>query len=309
MKEKIKAMVLASFAADALSLGVHWIYNTHVIDKKYGRVEHFLKPQYPTYHPNKDKGEFTHYGDQTMVLLESVAECGGFELSDFAVRWQKLFENYEGYIDGATKGTLANIAAGKSALDCGSGSDDLAGAGRIAPLIYVYHTDPEALIESAKAQTAFTHNNPQVIECASFFSAVALKVLKGATPKAAILQVKEELLFKAPILKWTAKGLESVEQESRQAILNFGQMCETAAAFPGVIHLIAKYENDLRTALVENIMAGGDSAGRGLLVGLVLGAHLGIDAIPQNWLTEMKAYQQIVDRLKKIDNIRLHPLK
>ena len=302
-------MVLASFAADALSLGVHWIYNTHVIDKKYGRVEHFLKPQYPTYHRNKDKGEFTHYGDQTMVLLESVAECGGFELSDFAVRWQKLFENYEGYIDGATKGTLANIAAGKSALDSGSGSDDLAGAGRIAPLIYVYHTDPEALLESAKAQTAFTHNNPQVIECASFFSAVALKVLKGATPKAAILQVKEELLFKAPILKWTAKGLESVEQESRQAILNFGQMCETAAAFPGVIHLIAKYENDLRTALVENIMAGGDSAGRGLLVGLVLGAHLGIDAIPQNWLTEMKAYQQIVDRLKKIDNIRLHPLK
>jgi ADP-ribosylglycohydrolase len=309
VKEKIKAMVLASFAADALSLGVHWIYNTRVIDKKYGRVEHFLKPAYPTYHPNKDKGEFTHYGDQTMVLLESVAECGGFKLPDFSVRWQKLFENYEGYIDAATKATLANIAAGKSALDCGSGSDDLAGAGRIAPLIYVYHTDPEALIESAKAQTAFTHNNPQVIECALFFSAVALKVLKGATPKAAILQVKEEQLFKAPIPKWTAKGLESVDQESRQAILNFGQMCETAAAFPGVIHLIAKYENDLRTALVENIMAGGDSAGRGLLVGLVLGAHLGIDAIPQNWLTEMKAYQQIADRLKKIDTIRLHPLK
>jgi ADP-ribosylglycohydrolase len=309
VKEKIKAMVLASFAADALSLGVHWIYNTRVIDKKYGRVEHFLKPAYPTYHPNKDKGEFTHYGDQTMVLLESVAECGGFKLPDFSVRWQKLFENYEGYIDAATKATLANIAAGKSALDCGSGSDDLAGAGRIAPLIYVYHTDPEDLIESAKAQTAFTHNNPQVIECALFFSAVALKVLKGATPKAAILQVKEEQLFKAPIPKWTAKGLESVDQESRQAILNFGQMCETAAAFPGVIHLIAKYENDLRTALVENIMAGGDSAGRGLLVGLVLGAHLGIDAIPQNWLTEMKAYQQIADRLKKIDTIRLHPLK
>jgi ADP-ribosylglycohydrolase len=309
VKEKIKAMVLASFAADALSLGVHWIYNTRVIDKKYGRVEHFLKPAYPTYHPNKDKGEFTHYGDQTMVLLESVAECGGFKLPDFSVRWQKLFENYEGYIDAATKASLANIAAGKSALDCGSGSDDLAGAGRIAPLIYVYHTDPEDLIESAKAQTAFTHNNPQVIECALFFSAVALKVLKGATPKAAILQVKEEQLFKAPIPKWTAKGLESVDQESRQAILNFGQMCETAAAFPGVIHLIAKYENDLRTALVENIMAGGDSAGRGLLVGLVLGAHLGIDAIPQNWLTEMKAYQQIADRLKKIDTIRLHPLK
>jgi len=309
MQEKTKAMVLASFAADSLSLGVHWIYNTNVIDKKFGRVEHFLKPLHPTYHPTKDKGEFTHYGDQTLVLLESVAECGGFKLSDFSARWQKLFEKYEGYVDGATKGTLANIASGKSASNAGSGSDDLAGAGRIAPLIYVYHNDPEALTASAKAQTAFTHNNPQVIESALFFSTITLKVLEGTAPKTAILQVKEEQLVKAPLLKWIEKGLDSVEQESRQAILNFGQMCEIAAAFPSVIHLIVKYETDLKAALVENVMAGGDSAGRGLLVGLVLGAHLGIDAIPQNWLKEMKAYQQIADRLKKIDDTGLHPFK
>ncbi|GAF85785.1 unnamed protein product, partial [marine sediment metagenome] len=93
MKEKPKAMVLASLAADSLALGVHWIYNTHVIDKKFGRVEHFLKPERPTYHPTKDRGEFTHYGDQTLILLESVAECEGFNLSDFAERWQKLFKN------------------------------------------------------------------------------------------------------------------------------------------------------------------------------------------------------------------------
>lgn len=305
MKEKTKAMVLASFAADCLSLGLHWIYNTNVIDKKFGRVEHFLKPGYPTYHPTKDKGEFTHYGDQILVLLESVAACGGFNLSDFSARWQKLFDNYKGYVDGATKETLANIASGKSVLSSGSGSDDLAGAARIAPLIYVYHSDPESLIASAKAQTAFTHNDPQVIESALFFSALTLNVLKGVAPKTAIMQVKEEQLVNTPLSKWIEKGLDSVEQQSRKAILNFGQMCEAAAAFPGVIHLIVKYENDLKTALVENIMAGGDSAGRGLLVGLVLGAHLGIDAIPQNWLQEMKAYQQIVDRLKKIDDTGL----
>ena len=302
-------MVLASFAADSLSLGLHWIYDTNLIDKKFGRVEHFLKPRHPTYHPTKAKGEFTHYGDQTLVLLESVAECGGFELSDFSARWQKLFKNYDGYVDGATKATLANIASGKSALNAGSGSDDLAGADRIAPLIYAYHNDPEALIAGAKAQTAFTHNDSQVIESAFFFSTITLKVLKGASPKTAILQVKEEQLVKAPLLKWIEKGLDSIEQESRQAILNFGQMCEIEAAFPGVIHLIVKYETDLKTALVENIMAGGDSAGRGLLVGLVLGAHLGIEAIPQNWRREMKAYQQIIERLKKIDNSGLRPFQ
>jgi len=40
-----------------------------------------------------------------------------------------------------------------------------------------------------------------------------------------------------------------------------------------VIHLIAKYENNLQDALIENVMTEGDSAGRGLLVGMILGAH------------------------------------
>ena len=169
-------MVLASFAADSLALGVHWIYNTRVIDKKFGRVDHFIKPERPTYHPTKNRGEFTHYGDQTLLLLESVAECNGFNLTDFSERWQRLFDQYDGYVDGATKGTLENLAAGKLPTESGSGSDDLAGASRIASLVYVYRNDLQELIAGARAQTAFTHNNSAVIESAAFFATIACKI-------------------------------------------------------------------------------------------------------------------------------------
>ena len=90
MHDKPKAMVLASFAADSLALGVHWIYNTGVIDKKFGQVERFIKPERPTYHPTKDLGEFTHYGDQSLILLESVSACNGFDLSDFSSRLRPM---------------------------------------------------------------------------------------------------------------------------------------------------------------------------------------------------------------------------
>ena len=113
MNDKARAMVLGSFAADALSLGVHWVYNTNVIDKKWGRVENYIKPERPTYHATKDLGEFTHYGDQTMVLLESIADNSGFGLNHFAQSWQDFFKSYDGYFDGATKDTLDNLAAGK----------------------------------------------------------------------------------------------------------------------------------------------------------------------------------------------------
>jgi len=304
MNEKPKAMVLSSFAADSLALGVHWIYNTRVIDKKFGRVEHFLKPERPTYHPTKERGEFTHYGDQALILLESVAECNGFNLADFSERWQSLFANYAGYVDGATKATLENLASEKSPTELGSGSDDLAGASRIASLVYVYRNDPQELMAGARAQTAFTHNNSHVIQSAAFFATIAHQILAGATPLAAIEQAKKDEFHSDPFKEWIQKGLESAEQDSRQAISDIGQMCEIPAAFPAVVHLIAKYENDLKTALIENVMAGGDSAGRGLLVGLVLGAHLGMDAIPSEWLSDMKTYPQIVEMLARIDKSR-----
>jgi ADP-ribosylglycohydrolase len=91
-------------------------------------------------------------------------------------------------------------------------------------------------------------------------------------------------------------GKESIHLDTRGVIEEFGQHCETEAAFPAVIHLVCKYEGNLKEALVENVMAGGDSAARGITVGMILGAHGGMDAIPEVWLTEMKAFQKI-DRL------------
>lgn len=38
MEPNIKQAIMASFAADALALGVHWVYDTSLIDKKYIRV-------------------------------------------------------------------------------------------------------------------------------------------------------------------------------------------------------------------------------------------------------------------------------
>jgi len=61
---------------------------------------------------------------------------------------------------------------------------------RMAPLLYVYRDDPEELIASTGAQTAFTHNNLQVIKSAEFFSTVTYQVLQGASPVTAIEHAK-----------------------------------------------------------------------------------------------------------------------
>ncbi len=92
MRDKAEAMIQCSFVADSLALGVHWIYDTTQLATEHGRVEDFLSPKKNPYHANKEKGGFTHYGDQALVLLASVSACNGFDLLDFSRRWQTLFK-------------------------------------------------------------------------------------------------------------------------------------------------------------------------------------------------------------------------
>jgi ADP-ribosylglycohydrolase len=301
MTDKAKGMVLASFAADSLALGAHWIYDVESIDRQFGRIERFLTPQENSYHQTKSMGEFTHYGDQTLCLLESVSAKSGFELNNFADRWKHLFEDYQGYVDQATKATLRNFESDQDPAEAGSTSHDLGGASRISPLVYVYYQDVDMLTTYAKAQTAMTHNNPLVVEAAGFFAALTSDVLNGSSPSKALDEIIRNGSVQPPLTDWITEGQRSATLETRQVILNFGQMCDIAAAFPSVIHLILKYDTDLKTALVENVMAGGDSAARGLVVGMVLGAYQGLDAIPSDWLVNLKPYQHIVGLLDSLD--------
>ncbi|MBW2635020.1 MAG: ADP-ribosylglycohydrolase family protein [Deltaproteobacteria bacterium] len=262
MKDRLNAMVLSSLVADALSLGAHWVYNTNVIDRKFGRVDGYHDPL-TSFHKGKKAGEQTHYGDQVLVLME--------HLSD-----------------------------GKDIHTCGSESDDLAGASRIAPLCHVYAGDVEKLVAAVRQQTAFTHDNATVIETADFFSRAAVKVLDGAAPLQAVDAVVGDHFKGSTVASLVKDGLDSAERETRQVIADFGQECSIEAALPGAIHLIARYENDFEAALVENVMAGGDSSARGMPAAMILGAHHGMEAIPGQWLDGLASRARVEEFFSSI---------
>lgn len=294
MRDKIKAAVLAAFAADALCLGVHWIYDPDRIRSRYGRVDRFHAPDKDSYHKRRKKGEFTHYGDQMLVLLESIAASGRFSATDFSEKWQHLFESYDGYVDGASRTTLANYKNKISFESAGSGSNDFAGASRMAPLALVYGDDADGFEQAAREQTRITHNAQLPMDAAGFFARVCYLVLHGKSPAQAIKEVVAmEPYRSSPLSALVEAGLQSSGLETQSAIEGFGPACDAGQALPGVIHLITRYENNLKKALVECAMAGGDSSARGIMTGMVLGAFLGMAAIPSRWIEEMAANQRI----------------
>ena len=299
MTTPAQAAVLVSLAADALSLGAHWFYDTAEIDRRFGRVEDLLAPPPDSFHAGKERGAFTHYGDQALVLLESVTACKGFAADDFARRWQELFTaDYRGYVDKATSATLENLQRGLAPEQCGSTSADLGGAARIAPLVWWYRQNRDQLLEAVRLQTAITHNNPAVLAGASFIARTAWLVLEGAAPQAAMEEALEEGVADIDLDIRLRTALESAGKDTRTVIGRFGQMCGIASALPGAVHLISAYADDPKTALIENVMAGGDSAARGLVTGLVLGARHGVDAVDRAWLTGMRHYDGLLELLE-----------
>lgn len=301
MREKVTAMVMASFLGDSLALGAHWIYDTGEIKRRFGRVDDLLPPPRDSYHSTKTRGEFTHYGDQAFILLESMSPQRAFNLEEFSQRWKRLFADYQGYYDQATRGTLQNFSRGRSPRDSGTPSLDLAGASRIAPLVFRYREDLESLIQHAREQTQMTHNHPLVIDSAEFFSRVVYGVLGGESPVSVMEGVISRHFTDSPLSGWVLEGIGSRDMESVQAIMGFGQSCHTDQAFPGVVHLIARYESDLQEALVQSVMAGGDSAARGMLVGMILGAHLGSKALPATWISGLARGEEIMKLLDSLN--------
>ncbi len=293
MQNNVRSMIWAAFAADSLALGAHWVYRPELIEKKYGRLDSLQKPLARSYHPTKNKGDFTHYGDQMLWLLQYAAAEKKFELNRFAADWQSHMQTYTGYMDHATQDTLANLAAGHEPDVAGSDMDDFSGAVRMAPLGALYDDDLSQWIQAARAQTAMTHNHPLVIDSSEFLARVAHAVLAGANPVAAIQTTADRHVASDALTQMVEDGIDSIEQDSRQAIQDFGSACHIDGALPAAIHIIAKYEDNLEEALVANVMAGGDSAARGIGIGLILGASVGMDAIPHKWLEPLRAYRVI----------------
>jgi ADP-ribosylglycohydrolase len=301
MQEHARSMVLASFAADSLALGAHWIYDTAKIDQQFGRITDLLAPVEGSYHPSKNLGDFTHYGDQSFHLLEHLAaHSGHFDVNEYSRDWQSFMIEYQGYKDKATKETLKNLQAGKGPDTCGSQSTDLGGPARIAPLIYCYRDNLDEMLAAVTAQTVFTHSGPGVVDGALFLARSSYSILHGAAPREAFEEALDDNMASVDLDLRLRKCLEATDLDTRRQVKEFGQMCSMNAALPGAVYTVLKNEDSLEDALIETVMAGGDSAARGMVVGMLLGAHHGGDKIPSRWLENLSRYQEIQTALDKL---------
>ena len=297
-----ESIVWGSLIGDALALGPHWVYDPKEIAVKIRMPDQFHDPISP-YHPGKKAGDFTHYGDQVMVLLRHMAGKGGFDLSGYADEWRGYWEDAStiSYRDGATKETLANLNQGKSPQETGAHSHDIAGVSIIAPLFLLKWADDASLLAACREVVAFTHNEPDVLGATEFFAKVVLAAGWGEKIRDAVGSMGAQLP-PGNLKDWLAAGEESAASSAGdgEALESHGLSCNVDGGFAGVVHLLMRYPKDPFTALVANVTAGGDSAARGMILGMVYGAAGLIEDLPQEWRDNLTAREEIETLLKAV---------
>ena len=118
---RAKNMIWGALVADAAAMGLHWIYDQPHIRKIAPSDPEFCEPLKANYegvpgffaHENKTSGEQSQYGEQVLVMLQSLAATNGqYDVNHYAQSFRNHFGyggNYVGYIDHATRETLNNF--------------------------------------------------------------------------------------------------------------------------------------------------------------------------------------------------------
>lgn len=121
-KTRADAMIWGSFVADAATMGLHWLYDQNRIRDIAPDTPEFVAPNADNFagvpaffaHATRRAGDLSQYGEQQLVMLQSLAANGRYDRADYQARFRAHFGyggGYVGYIDRPTRDTLDNITA------------------------------------------------------------------------------------------------------------------------------------------------------------------------------------------------------
>jgi ADP-ribosylglycohydrolase len=256
----------AALAADALSLGPHWVYDQDQLAREFpDGITGFSDPV-SEYHKNRRAGQLTHLGDQ-MVMLQKALQSGKYDQTTWRQTWLEEMKTFDGYLDGASKDTLAT-----QGLSPSPSTHDLAGASRIAPILDLDLSLDEK-VEAARSQTALTHGPDEVREAAEFYVRATGAVADGLDFKAAFRWAIADGSYSA------LKPLDHLEAalaagpHFRKVGKNFGVACNLSGAFPLSLYFALRPGADFSSAISENGLIGGDTSARSMLFALLFEAR------------------------------------
>jgi ADP-ribosylglycohydrolase len=260
------------------------------------------------YHAGLQSGDNTLNLLCVRVLLRSINKAGRYDpggfLSDYIAFMTTPDSHHDTYAESYHRDFFANYARGVAKERCaGAESHDTASIGGLVSLPPVMmaalrENDPAAVDRRLLAHLRLTHRSAKLERYALALSRLLTQLLLDIEPKVGRLacEVAETLGFPARQLVERTKHAELSDRDVIGGLLS--PACYIQHSFPAVLYLAARYPNDFEAAMIANTNVGGDNCHRGALLGAILGAALGYQAIPARWIRGLQSRVELDEEIE-----------
>ena len=233
--DRARAAVVAALVADAASQTSHWRYDTEAFWAQMQREGSWDSPEFvwPSLNSSYalDKGEFSCYGDQMMVVLQSLVASGDVDVDDLIARTVAAFDEdtsygalYEplerpkeprpwtgGWRHNSLHEFIKRVREGVGFPACGASDPRNCGGDsqvdclvRIIPVVALY-AGTEQMMQKVRQVVRVTQSNDKAIMYAEAGARLLELCICGVLPGAAVLGLQAELSHRQELADLTAQ--------------------------------------------------------------------------------------------------------
>ncbi|HIH95036.1 TPA: ADP-ribosylglycohydrolase family protein [Methanosarcina acetivorans] len=195
-----------------------------------------------------------------------------------------------------TRGAALNLRDGIPWSMSGINSKTCGSLMRVGILGFIFQNDPEKLIKAASLSGRITHSHPTA-DAASIAGAYAVKLaLDGVAPEDMFLPLLKVIEGISDEFTEAFKGSYEIAHSNlsdEEALQKIGQGWYADETFALSYFCILRYPDDYKKAVQTAVNITGDSDSVGSVAGGILGARLGIEAVPTSWVKALKEKEKL----------------
>ncbi|AKB60491.1 ADP-ribosylglycohydrolase family protein [Methanosarcina mazei] len=297
IKSKLRGYLYGTACADALGRPVEHL-TLEQIKEKYGKrgiLE--IPPDSP----------WTDDTQLMLVLARGLLHGAELELPGLM---DKIAEELVLWLDepdlgagATTKGAALSLKDGVHWTESGLNSKTCGSLMRVGILGFIFSNDPEKLIKAASLSGRITHNHPTA-DAASIAGAYAVKLaLDGIAPKdmfLPLLKVTEGISDEFTEALKHSYELAYSNLSDEESLQKLGQGWYADETFALAYFCILRYPDNYKKAVQTGVNITGDSDSVGSVAGGILGARLGIEAVPVSWVEALKEKEIIEEMVEPL---------
>ena len=187
-------------------------------------------------------------------------------------------------------------AIDRAAAPCGADDNQVSAIAKLPPLVALY-AGQDKLLDGVEAAVRVTNNNNEAVAYARVGAKVMEAAMLGANVPRALAAGLEVSSAGQRLRLERAMALPSHDPTSK--VHDLGQACFVTEALPVTFYILSHWTS-FPEAIRLNIRMGGDSCGRALILGAVLGATHGVGGergIPLHWLLRVPRNREAAELL------------